>query len=194
MPARARVARVAPNVTFRQAAAMFAGIRSAAVDEGPELQKIEICAGEQFKDVGMADIAEHDPPSAEALRAYATASRSWVAVDEADHPIGYVLADEVDGNAHIEQVSVRPDHQGTGIGRALIDRVGTWAAAAGLPAVTLTTFADVAWNAPLYRHLGFRDLAEAEIGPQLRILCEEETHLGLDPATRVCMRRDLPRD
>jgi predicted N-acetyltransferase YhbS len=82
-------------------------------------------------------------------------------------------------------VSVRPDYQGVGVGRALIEWVVAWAAQAGMPAVTLTTFVDVPWNAPLYRRLGFRGLAEYEIGPELRAIQETEAAHGLDPATRV---------
>lgn len=60
-----------------------------------------------------------------------------------------------------------------------------------MPAVTLTTFSDVSWNAPLYRHLGFRVLAEHEIGPQLQAARDAETAHGLDPTRRVCMRSEL---
>jgi hypothetical protein len=62
---------------------------------------------------------------------------------------------------------------------------------AGLSAVTLTTFTDVAWNAPLYRHLGFRVLGEDELGPQLHGVRDKETSHRLDPARRVCMRWEL---
>lgn len=82
---------------------------------------------------------------------YAIGGRSWVAVDEGDRPVGYVIVDVVDGDAYIEQVSVEPDHQRAGIGRALIEQVRTWAADSGKSRVTLTTFADVPWNAPMYR-------------------------------------------
>jgi hypothetical protein len=78
------------------------------------------------------------------------------------------------------------------VGRALLGRVAAWAADAGRPAVRLTTFAEVPWNRPLYEHLGFRVLAEDEIGPELRALRATEAAHGLDPATRVCMRLDLP--
>ena len=88
-------------------------------------------------------------------------------------------------------VSVRPGHQGAGVGRALLDRVRDWAAATDRPALTLTTFTDVPWNRPLYEHLGFRVLAEAEIGPELQALRATEAAHGLDPATRACMRLDL---
>ena len=61
----------------------------------------------------------------------------------------------------------------------------------GLPALTLTTFAYVPWNAPYYARCGFRVLDDAEITPGLRAIREQEAALGLDRWPRVCMRRDL---
>jgi GNAT superfamily N-acetyltransferase len=168
-------------------------IRPCLPGDAPALQVIELLAGERFREVGLGDVADNEPASVDALAAYATAGRGWVAVDDTGEPVGYVVVDEVDGNAHVEQVSVRPDHQGAGIGRALLDRVRTWAVHRGRSAITLTTFAEVPWNGPLYRHLGFRVLTESEIGPELRAICAEETAHGLDPAMRVCMRLDIPR-
>ena len=162
-------------------------IRPARRDDGAALREIEVLAGERFREVGLGAVADHEPDSIEALAAYAAAGRSWVAVDAADRPIGYVVVDVVDGNAHIEQVSVRPEGQGAGVGRALVDQVRAWATASARPAVTLTTFADVSWNRPLYEHLGFRVLAEPEIGAELRALREVEAARGLDPGARVCM-------
>jgi GNAT superfamily N-acetyltransferase len=162
-------------------------IRAARVEDGPVLQEIERRAGERFRDAGLDAVADDGPAPLGVLAAYAAAGRAWVAVDAGSHPVGYVLVDEVDGNAHVEQVSVVPDHQGRGVGRALVDHVRAWAVATGMPAVTLTTFTDVAWNAPLYRHLGFRVLADHEIGPGLRRRFEAEAASGLDPALRVCM-------
>jgi GNAT superfamily N-acetyltransferase len=166
-------------------------IRESRPDEASELRVIELTAGERFREVGLPEVADHDPPSVDAFTSYAIAGRSWVALD-AGHPTGFVLVDEIDGNAHIEQVSVRPDHQGRGVGRALVNRVHSWAQETGRPAVTLVTFKDVPWNAPLYLHLGFHILSENEIGPELRTVREQEANRGLDPATRVCMRLDLP--
>lgn len=164
------------------------GIRPSRPDEGPALQEIERLAGVRFRDVGLPDIADAEPATIQTLTEYANAGRSWVAVDDDDQPTGYVIVDEVDGDAHIEQFSVRPDHQGTGVGRALVDQVRAWAAENGRSAITLTTFSDVPWNRPLYEHLGFIVLAEHEIGPELRAGRDHEATLGLDPALRVCMR------
>jgi GNAT superfamily N-acetyltransferase len=136
-------------------------------------------------------VADDQPLSLGELAPFVEAHRAWVAVDPLDEPVGYLLVGVVDGCAHPEQVSVRPDHQGEGAGRALVDATGAWAAARGLAALTLTTFADVPWNRPLYEHLGFRVLADDEIGPELQRVQMEEPARGLDPDHRVCMRRDV---
>jgi GNAT superfamily N-acetyltransferase len=140
----------------------------------------------------MGWVADHDPMAVDLLAAFAAAGRSWVAVDETDLPVGYLVAEVVDGAAHVEQVSVHPKWQGHGVGRLLMDQARDWAVQTGRHAVTLTTFADVPWNRPLYEHLGYRVMADAEIEPGLRSVVEEEAGHGLDPATRVCMRLDLP--
>ena len=163
-------------------------IRPSRADDGPALQEIERLAGVRFRDVGLADIADAEPESIETLTDYANAGRSWVAVDDDDRPVGYVIVDEVDGNAHIEQLSVRPERQGSGVGRALIERARAWAAEHGRTAVTLTTFSDVPWNRPLYEHLGFAVIGEHEIGPELHAVRDHEATHGLDSGLRVCMR------
>lgn len=167
-------------------------LRPACDADGPTLREIERRAGEQFRHVGMPDVAADEPPSTESLAAYAVAGRSWVAEDPVEGIVGYVLVEVVDGNAHIEQVSVDPDRQGRGVGRALLARVAAWADEHGLPALTLTTFRDVPWNAPLYEHLGFRVLEEHELGPELRAVRDAEAAHGLDPTIRVCMRQPRP--
>ncbi|HKH05426.1 MAG TPA: GNAT family N-acetyltransferase [Acidimicrobiales bacterium] len=170
---------------------MTVEVRPGRPEDGEALRAIERAAGERFRTVGLGWVADDEPTSVAALAAYAADGRSWVAVDAAGTPVGYLIAEVVDGCAHVEQVSVAPSAQGTGVGRALLDAVGGWAAAAGRPAVTLTTFADVPWNRPLYEHLGFRVVAEEEIGPGLAAVRAAEAAHGLDPATRACMRLDL---
>lgn len=166
-------------------------IRPSHRKDGPALQEIERLAGDRFRTIGMAAVTDDEPASVDELGVYADEGRGWVAVDAADEPVGYVVVDEVDGNGHIEQVSVRPDHQGSGVGRALLERVRAWALDTGKPAMTLTTFTEVPWNRPLYEHLGFRVLTDDETGPELRAVRAAETAHGLDPTLRVCMRLDL---
>jgi GNAT superfamily N-acetyltransferase len=160
-------------------------------DEAELVRDIEKAAGVRFADVGMPEISAHDPMPAAELVEYADAGRAWVATDDDDVPVGYVVVDLVDDAAHVEQLAVHPDHQGVGLGRALIDEVERWARDAGLAALTLTTFSEVPWNRPLYEHLGFRALAVQELTAALLEIRENEAGFGLDPAIRVCMRRQI---
>jgi len=168
-----------------------ASIRPTRADEGEVLREIERRAGERFHEVGLHDVADAEPMSVESLAAYASAGRSWVAVDAHDVPMGYIIVDVVDGNAHIEQISVQPNHQGTGLGRALIAHVRDWASERGMSATTLSAFVAIPWNRPLYEHLGFVVIEDHQIGPELRVVRQRETLHGLDPTQRVCMSLDL---
>lgn len=166
-------------------------VRPATRDDRPALRAIERRAGERFREVGMPEVADDEPPSLDVLATFVDAGRAWVVPGATGEPVGYAVVEEVDGNAHIGQVSVDPAYQGQRVGRALIDEVATWATRNRLPAITLTTFVDVAWNAPLYRHLGFVDIPDKDLGPGLRAVMQAEAAHGLDPRQRVAMRRPV---
>ena len=104
-------------------------------------------------------------------------------------PIAYLLSAVVDGCAHVEQVSVAPAHARRGLGAALVDHLAAVAGVRGRPAVTLTTFRDVPWNAPYYERLGFTVVEPADQGPELRALVAAEAHRIPGDAPRVAMRR-----
>jgi GNAT superfamily N-acetyltransferase len=166
-------------------------IRAARVAELPTLQATERAAGLMFCDIGMPQIADHDPWPLPGMTARRDAGRIWVVADDSDEPVGYLMADLVNGCLQIEQVTVHPGSARRGLGRALLDHVANWAAGDGLPALTLTTFVHVPWNAPYYARCGFRVLDDAEITPGLQAIREREAAMGADRWPRVCMRRDL---
>ena len=166
-------------------------IRPARPADLATLRDIELAAGQTFREIGMPDIAEDDLPSIDDLDEYRRAGRAWVAVDDGDRPVAYLIADRVDGNFHIEQVSVDPAHAHQGIGRALIEHLADLARAEGVRSLTLTTFTDVPWNAPYYERCGFRRLTADELTPGLRAIREWEAQHGLDRWPRTGMRRDL---
>lgn len=157
--------------------------------ELPRLRDIERAAGLAFADIGMRRVAEEEPLTVEELRRFLDAGCAWVAGEPS--PVAYLIAEQVDGNVHIEQVSVHPEHARKRIGAALIEHVARLAAGRGVPALTLTTFTEVPWNAPYYRRCGFRVLADAEITDGLRAIRAREAEAGLDEWPRCCMRRDL---
>ncbi|WP_037851424.1 GNAT family N-acetyltransferase [Streptomyces sp. NRRL S-340] len=166
-------------------------IRSPRVSELPVLQDIERAAGQRYHDIGMPEIAEDEPLALDELARYQRDARAWVAVDAADVSVAYLIADRVDGNFHVEQVSVHPDSARRGVGRSLLEHLADHARSRRAPALTLTTFADVPWNASYYVRCGFRVLAESMLTPGLREIREREAAHGLDRWPRVCMRRDL---
>jgi GNAT superfamily N-acetyltransferase len=179
-------------------------IRAGAERDLRRVQEIERAAGGRFRELGMDRVADDSPPPIPVLRRYVHNGGLWVAEESTrwrrvtgrnagGPPVAYVLAEPLDGNVHIEQVSVDPGSARKGIGRALIDHVAARAAAAGVPALTLCTFERVPWNAPYYERCGFRVLGGDELTPGLRRIRAEEAHVGLDRWPRVCMRRELTR-
>ncbi|MEU0567261.1 GNAT family N-acetyltransferase [Nonomuraea sp. NPDC005983] len=104
-------------------------------------------------------------------------------------PAGFALVGWVDGNLHLEQLAVSPESMRRGIGGRLVAAVGDHALASGAPAVTLTTYRDVPWNAPWYERHGYSVMPSSEWGPELEKLVERERELGIEVAPRVVMRR-----
>ncbi|MEE1927266.1 GNAT family N-acetyltransferase [Streptomyces sp. TRM 70351] len=163
-------------------------VRAGEPADLPHCQDVERAAGEPFRELGMAAVADDEPPPLAALEDVRGAGLLWVAAGGSGHGpvLGYLMAEPVDGCTHVEQVSVHPGAARRGIGRALIDHAQ---AATGAP-LTLTTFRDVPWNAPYYARLGFVRLPKDAWTPGLRRIRAHERALGLERWPRVCMRRD----
>ncbi|WP_109507618.1 GNAT family N-acetyltransferase [Nocardioides speluncae] len=94
------------------------------------------------------------------------------------------------GSAHLEMLAVHPDHGRRGIGTALLEACCAAAAAGGHEELTLTTFANVPWNAPYYLRLGFA-VVEEPTGVLARHLEHEQLLERYD--ARVGMVRRLGR-
>ncbi len=166
-------------------------LREATPWDLPGLRELERAAGAPFRGLGMGAVADDEPPSITELSAFQADGRAWVCTDTDDVPVAYLLVDVIDGEAHIEQVSVHPAHARQRLGQRLIAHVETWARTRGLASLTLTTFRGVAWNAPYYARLGFNEIEEPALGPGLRELRRKEADRGLDRWPRLAMRRDV---
>jgi len=166
-------------------------IRAARFHDLPALREPERAAGAAFRELGMHAVADDEPMFIAALAVFQENRRAWVITDEADRPVAYLLADVVDGNAHVEQVSVHPAHSRQGLGSTLLDTAAMWAGQHDLAALTLTAYADVPWNAPYYQRLGFHVLDEAQMTAGLRRIREHEAARGLAAWPRVTMRRSV---
>jgi hypothetical protein len=87
-------------------------IRVAQLNDTEAMRTIECAAGSLFAHIEMDDVAAHPPPEATVLTDYVRGGRAWIAEAEG-RPVGYAIADVVDGCGHlfhaaIEQVSVHP--------------------------------------------------------------------------------------
>src|SRR3546814_21143673 len=135
-----------------------------------------------FRDIGMDEIAGDDPPSEDEL---AEAAAVLVAADDRGELVGYARIELVGDHAHLEQVSVLPERAGEGVGTALLDAVEAWAQRLGLPQVTLTTFRDVPFNAPLSAPPGFTAVPEADWPEELREVVAAAVAHGLHARMRI---------
>lgn len=166
-------------------------IRATQVDDIGLLSGIERAADAAFFDVGMGEIAEGETTSTEDLEKYQIAGNAWVDTDDCDRPIAFLLVREIDDCVHLEQLSVHPTYAGQGKGRRLIEMAAEWAQQQGCNALTLTTFADVPWNAPYYARLGFCIVPPSQLTPDLRRIRVQEASNGLHQWPRVAMKLTL---
>jgi GNAT superfamily N-acetyltransferase len=162
----------------------------ARTDELAVLARIERAAAELFSGWVAPDGTAYTVPLP-VLEEAQRAGRLFVATDERDQPIGFAVVMLLDGEPHLEELDVLPEHGKQGHGSGLIEAVCAWAKAAGYASVTLSTYSHVPFNAPFYRRRGFRDVAEQERTPALNRLREIERRKGLQLGQRVLMRRSV---
>jgi GNAT superfamily N-acetyltransferase len=100
--------------------------------------------------------------------------------------LGFGACEAFDDALHLWELAVRHDAQGQGVGRALIAAAVEEARRRALPAVTLSTFRQIPWNAPFYARLGFALLDDPALNPRLVAVLAKEARRGL--TDRCAMR------
>ncbi|MFJ4225810.1 GNAT family N-acetyltransferase [Microbacterium sp. NPDC089695] len=151
-------------------------IREAAADDAEMIQAIEAAA-----DALLIDVlgAPEWPPPGDAIERLGQPGYVLVLDDpDDDFPVGFVHVLDVDGHAHLEQLSVLPESGQQGYGRSLVTAALDEARERGYTRVTLRTYADIPWNAPFYASCGFLE-SIPESGFQLGLV-ETEASLGID--------------
>ncbi|HEV2887384.1 MAG TPA: GNAT family N-acetyltransferase [Jatrophihabitans sp.] len=126
-------------------------IEPATAQDLPHLIEVEVAADTLFEVAGYGRT-----PGPASIDQLASARLLLVARREpADPPVGYIRVELVDGQPHIEGLSVRPKEMRRGIGTALVSAACQWATEQGYRQITLCTFADVPWNGPFYARQDF---------------------------------------
>lgn len=123
----------------------------------------------------------------------AFAERGWcrLAAAPSGLPVGYAVAAPLGDDLHLEEIAVDPPHGRKGIGSALLAAAIEHARHDGYSGMTLTTFRDVPFNAPFYAARGFREVPFETASQAVKARFLEEVPPGIDPATRVIMRRSV---
>jgi ribosomal protein S18 acetylase RimI-like enzyme len=147
------------------------------------LVEVSRAADVMFTDLGLS--LPPDDPAADLLRA----EHVLVA---GSPPVGFAEVNTVDGRAHLAGLGVHPAHGRRGIGSHLLTAACALATELGHPAMTLTTFIDVPWNAAWYAARGFTELAVEHWGLGLHQVWAAETAAGIVIAPRLVMIRQLP--
>ncbi|MDB5418872.1 MAG: hypothetical protein JWP50_2291 [Phenylobacterium sp.] len=163
-------------------------IRLARPEEAELVREIEVSAGEIFRGSVHAHVIDHPPPPA-AVYAALAADGLLLLAEQHRQAIGFAACEPFADALHLKELAVRYERQGRGIGRALVEAVAGEARRRGLPAVTLTTFLDLPWNAPWYVRRGFVELTARTLGERLREELAAEAGRGL--SARCAMRLTL---
>jgi predicted N-acetyltransferase YhbS len=170
-------------------------IRLSRRAEVAALQEIERQASQRFAsqaaELGLSTDPVAEAHSVQVLLAANDDGRLWVAADEQGQLVGLALVKELGLFAHLDELDVLPAHGRQGLGRARLEAVCEWASSRGFSAVTLSTFRDVAWNAPFYARRGFAVLSPEELPPELLEIVARESQRGLRTDLRVIMQREV---
>ena len=157
-------------------------IRPVRPDELVLLPVIEAAADTLFEPLGIGPL-----PGPGTVQDFAN---GLVVLVAGDPPVGLCRIDGMDGGAHLEQLSVHPDHAGQGIGRALLRAGCAWAKAQNFDEITLATYRDVPWNGPFYASEGFVERGSVDDFLRSHGIGPEEPVMGRF-GVRVLMVRTL---
>jgi len=157
-------------------------IRPVRPDELPLLPPLEAAADTLFEPLGIGPLPGPSTPQ--------QFGAALVVLVAGEPPVGLCRIDAVGDLAHLEQLSVHPDHTRRGLGRSLLRAAVEWAASHGYDELTLCTYRDVAWNGPFYASEGFVEDGAADDWLTAHGLPPEEPVLSRFGA-RVLMRRTL---
>ncbi len=161
-------------------------IRPAREQDLALLPALERAAVQLFLETEYAAFAKDDGYDADIYRAWF--EHGAILIAERDGELaGFATAEEVEQQGFYALLCVHPAHAKRGLGRALTEAIKAWCVSRGYTFLTMTTFPNIAWNAPIFERMGFRIMREDELTPGLLALRAEEVESGLAPEERVFM-------
>jgi GNAT superfamily N-acetyltransferase len=166
-------------------------MRPAHVRDLPLLGPLEDRAGLRFEDSPHPYCATFPHFDVDRLAELSRAGTVWVAVNGADEPIGFVIAQLWGDDGYVHELDVEQAYGRRGVGRRLLGRVAQWARAEGATGLLLSTFSDVPWNAPFYARLGFAVVPLEAYTTAMHAQRQSDAAAGMPLTSRVMMRAPL---
>lgn len=164
-------------------------VRRADSADIPAVQAIEVAAAARFRASPHAGAAAAPPLPADYLAPRCAAGDVWLVLAPGGEPAAFIALTPLGDDAlYVAEVDVVPGHAGARLGAALLDHAALLARRRGLARLVLRTFADVPWNAPYYRRLGFADVP---VPPALAAVAAKEAEAGFELARRVTLARPV---
>jgi ribosomal protein S18 acetylase RimI-like enzyme len=128
-------------------------IREIEPGDIPDLFAVRVVTRENT--LSREELAALGITEASILAVLGTAHRGWAGVVE-DRIVGFAMGDRTSGEMTV--IAMLPEHEGRGIGAALLVRVEDWLFAEGWDEIWLTTDEDTSLRAyGFYRKLGWVD-------------------------------------
>ncbi|MEL7198348.1 MAG: GNAT family N-acetyltransferase [Pseudomonadota bacterium] len=160
-------------------------LRLARLQDADEMPTIERAAASLFADdPDLGDLDPDDTWTPDELRGLIRKGHCLVA-HVGDQMAAFLASQPFQRELHIWEMDVLPQFQRRGIGAGLVRAAMIDARNSGFQALTLTTFRDLAWNAPFYARLGFEEVTALDAHPRLAGELANEVDDGL-PADRRC--------
>ncbi|WFR96268.1 GNAT family N-acetyltransferase [Rhizobium tumorigenes] len=161
-------------------------IRLARLEELPRLTEIELDAFATLADARGGGREAHALPES-LLRQSLDDDLLFVAADKENQPVAFLAGTQSDETLYIQEVDVARAWQRKGVGRRLMATAIETARASRLRGVTLTTDRLVPFNAPFYARLGFSEIVDSDLVPELRKALHNEVSVGMGADRRVAM-------
>lgn len=167
-------------------------IRPATIADIDDMRAAEQKAGETFRTVGYDFCADGPNRDPEEHKRVIAAGITFIAETPSGEIAGFAMFELMDGEVHLLEIDVVPEHQKKSLARRLIALGEKWALAKGFDGMTLTTYRDVPWNAPFYRRLGFVEIEPDADRKGLLETIAKEAAWGFALRPRIAMRKPLP--
>ena len=166
-------------------------IRLARADDAPAMAAIEADAATALQQSALlAGLTIPPGRDADAYRQL-IARGHCLSASTPDGLVGFAACMPQGRELHLVEMSVAHARQGHGIGAALLTAVAIDAGNGGFRAVTLTTFREIAWNAPFYARHGYTIIKDLAAHPRLAGELDTEVAAGLLRDSRCAMIRFL---